>query len=75
MVRRQRRTSRSASSARSAVPLGAVGGDMRDAAELALDKLGRKMGGRPVTIIYEDDQLKPESASRRPTSCIESDHV
>ncbi len=32
-------------------PLSAAGGDMRDAAELALDKLGRKMGGRPVTVI------------------------
>jgi len=41
-------------------PLSAAGGDMRDAAELALDKMGRKMGGRPITVIYEDDQLKPD---------------
>ena len=36
-------------------PLSAVGTDMRDAAELALDKINRKMGGRPVTVIYEDE--------------------
>ena len=33
---------------------------MRDAFELALDHLGRKMGGLDVEVIYEDDGLKPE---------------
>ena len=39
----------------------AVGNDMRDAFELALDHLGRKMSGLPVQVIYEDDGLKPEA--------------
>jgi branched-chain amino acid transport system substrate-binding protein len=37
-----------------------VGTDMRDAFELALDHLGRKMAGRNVMMIYEDDGLMPE---------------
>jgi len=38
-------------------PLSSAGNDMRDAAELALDRLGRKMGGRPVTVVYEDEDI------------------
>ena len=56
-------------------PLSAVGADMRDAAELALDKLGRKMGGRPVTVIYEDDQLKPDVGKQKTEKLIQSDRV
>ena len=37
-----------------------IGNDMRDALELGLDHLGRKLGGLPVEVIYEDDQQKPE---------------
>ncbi len=56
-------------------PLSAVGADMRDAAELALDRLGRKMGGRPVTVIYEDDQLKPDVGKQKTEKLIQSDRV
>ena len=56
-------------------PLSAAGGDMRDAAELALDRLGRKMGGRPVTVIYEDDQLKPDVGKQKTEKLIQSDRV
>ena len=38
---------------------GAIGNDMRDAVELALDHLGRKMGGADVKVFYEDDSFKP----------------
>ena len=38
---------------------GAIGNDMRDAVELALDHLGRKMGGSDVEMFYEDDTFKP----------------
>ena len=31
-------------------PAAAIGNDMRDAFELALDHLGRKVGGLPVTV-------------------------
>jgi len=56
-------------------PLSAAGGDMRDAAELALDKMGRKMGGRPITVIYEDDQLKPDVGKQKTEKLIQSDRV
>jgi branched-chain amino acid transport system substrate-binding protein len=56
-------------------PLSAVGNDMRDAVELALDKMNRKMGGRPVTIIYEDDQLKPDLGKQKTDKLIQSDRV
>ena len=49
-------------------PVAAIGNDMRNSFELALDHMGRKMGGLPVEVIYEDDGFKPKSASRRPTS-------
>ena len=70
---RQRRTSRLASSELSPVPLSAAGNDMRDAFELALDNIGRKMGGRPVTVIYEDDQLKPDVGKQKTEKLIQSD--
>lgn len=56
-------------------PLGAVGTDMRDAAELALDKIGHNMGGRPVVMIYEDDQLKPDLGQQKTEKLIQSDKV
>ena len=41
-------------------PAGAIGTDMKNAVELALDHLGHKFNGVPVEVIYEDDQQKPE---------------
>ena len=35
-------------------PAAAIGNDMRDGFELALDHLGRKVGGLPAQVIYED---------------------
>lgn len=37
-----------------------LGNDQKDGFELALDHLGRSMGGVPVEVFYEDDQMKPE---------------
>ena len=45
-------------------PTAVIGNNMRDSFELALDHLGRKMGGLPVEVISRS----PRSASRRPTS-------
>src|SRR5207248_7190924 len=39
-------------------PTAVIGNDMRNSFELALDHLGRKMGGKPVEVIYEDDGQK-----------------
>jgi branched-chain amino acid transport system substrate-binding protein len=48
---------------------------MRDGFELALDHLGRKMAGRNVTMIYEDDGLKPEQGKQKTDKLIESDKI
>ena len=56
-------------------PLAAVGNDMRDAFELALDHLGRKMGGLNVETIYEDDGLKPDVGKQKTEKLIQSDKV
>jgi branched-chain amino acid transport system substrate-binding protein len=56
-------------------PLAAVGNDMRDAFELALDHLGRKMGGLNVEIIYEDDGLKPDVGKQKTEKLLQSDRV
>jgi branched-chain amino acid transport system substrate-binding protein len=56
-------------------PTAVIGNDMRNSFELALDHLGRKMGGLPVEVIYEDDQQKPEVGKQKTDKLIESDKV
>jgi branched-chain amino acid transport system substrate-binding protein len=56
-------------------PTAVIGNDMRDSFELALDHLGRKMGGLPVEVIYEDDQQKPDVGVQKTQKLIESDKV
>jgi len=56
-------------------PTAVIGNDMRNSFELALDHLGRKMGGKPVEVIYEDDQQKPEVGVQKTQKLIESDKV
>ena len=56
-------------------PTAVIGNDMRDSFELALDHIGRKMGGLPVEVIYEDDQQKPEVGKQKTEKLIESDKV
>jgi branched-chain amino acid transport system substrate-binding protein len=41
-------------------PGGIIGQDMKNSVELALDHLGRKVGGLETEIIYGDDQQKPD---------------
>ncbi len=41
-------------------PQGAIGEHMKNSVELALDHLGRKLGGHDVEVIYGDDQVKPD---------------
>jgi branched-chain amino acid transport system substrate-binding protein len=52
-----------------------MGTDMRNSFELALDHHGRKLGGLPVEVIYEDDQIKPEVGLQKTQKLIESDKV
>ncbi len=56
-------------------PAAVIGNNMRDSFELALDHMGRKMGGLPVEVIYEDDTFKPEVGLQKTQKLIESDHV
>jgi branched-chain amino acid transport system substrate-binding protein len=56
-------------------PTAVIGNDMRNSFELALDHLGRKMGGLPVEVVYEDDQQKPEVGVQKTQKLIESDRV
>ena len=56
-------------------PTAVIGNDMRNSFELALDHLGRKMGGLPVEVIYEDDQQKPDIGKQKTDKLIESDKV
>jgi branched-chain amino acid transport system substrate-binding protein len=56
-------------------PTAVLGNQMRNAFELALDHMGRKMGGRPVEVIYEDDAQKPDVGKQKTEKLIESDKV
>ena len=56
-------------------PTAVIGNDMRNSFELALDHIGRKMGGLPVEVIYEDDQQKPEVGKQKTEKLIQSDKV
>ncbi|HKS20549.1 MAG TPA: ABC transporter substrate-binding protein [Bradyrhizobium sp.] len=56
-------------------PAAAIGNDMRNSFELALDHLGRKMGGLPVEVIYEDDGQKPDVGKQKTEKLIQSDKV
>jgi branched-chain amino acid transport system substrate-binding protein len=56
-------------------PTAVLGNDMRNSFELALDHMGRKMGGLPVEVIYEDDGQKPDIGKQKTEKLIESDKV
>src|SRR5215212_9681752 len=56
-------------------PTAVIGNDMRNSFELALDHLGRKIGGLPVEVIYEDDGQKPDVGVQKTQKLIQSDKV
>ena len=56
-------------------PTAVIGNDMRNSFELALDHLGRKIGGLPVEVIYEDDGQKPDIGKQKTEKLVQSDHV
>jgi branched-chain amino acid transport system substrate-binding protein len=56
-------------------PTAVIGNDMRNSFELALDHLGRKMDGKPVEVIYEDDQQKPDVGKQKTEKLVLSDKV
>ena len=56
-------------------PTAVIGQDMRNSFELALDHMGRKMGGLPVEVIYEDDAQKPDVGKQKTEKLLQSDKV
>src|SRR3981081_854140 len=56
-------------------PTPAIGNHMPNSFELGRDHLGRKLGGIPVEVIYEDDQIKPDVGVQKTQKLIESDKV
>lgn len=54
---------------------GAIGEDMRNAVELAIEHLGGKMGDRPIEVIYEDDAFKPEIGKQKTDKLVKKDNV
>ncbi len=54
---------------------GVIGRDMRDAVDLGLDHIGRKMAGLDVEVIYEDDGSKPEIGKQKTEKLVQKDKV
>jgi branched-chain amino acid transport system substrate-binding protein len=56
-------------------PGGALGQDMLDAFNLGIDHAGGTLGGQPVELVIDDDQLEPEVGLQIATRMIERDGV
>jgi branched-chain amino acid transport system substrate-binding protein len=56
-------------------PVAAVGQDQYDGFMLGIESLGKKLGGQPVTVLREDDQLKPELGNQIARKFIDRDKV
>ena len=56
-------------------PEGAIGKDLQDGYNLALEQLGGKLAGRPVETVWGDDQTKPDIGRQLADKMIESDKV
>jgi branched-chain amino acid transport system substrate-binding protein len=56
-------------------PTAVIGNDMRNSFELGLDHTGRKMGGLPVEVIYENDEQRPDVGRQKTEKLIQSDRV
>lgn len=55
--------------------LAVFGKHQKDAVELALDHLGRKLGGLDVEMVYGDDQVKPDVGRQVAVQMIQKDKV
>jgi branched-chain amino acid transport system substrate-binding protein len=56
-------------------PGGYLGEDVRDAFRLAIDEEGGKLGGVPVQLIVEDDNLKPANGKQIADKMLEQDKI
>ncbi|MDA0654118.1 MAG: ABC transporter substrate-binding protein [Proteobacteria bacterium] len=53
----------------------AIGIDMRDGFDLAVEHMGGTMAGLPVTVFYEDDGLDPEIGRQKTERLVQRDGV
>ncbi|HTP83796.1 MAG TPA: ABC transporter substrate-binding protein [Alphaproteobacteria bacterium] len=56
-------------------PAGVIGKHMKDAADLAMEMLGNKIGGKPAEIVYGDDQFKPDVGRQVAEQMVKRDKV
>jgi branched-chain amino acid transport system substrate-binding protein len=56
-------------------PAAVIGNDMKDAVDLAMQKLDGQMGGKSVEIIFEDDGFKPEIGKQKTDKLVQQDDV
>lgn len=56
-------------------PSGIIGKHMKDAADLAIDMLGGKIGGIPASIVYGDDQFRPDVGRQVTEEMLKRDKV
>jgi len=56
-------------------PQAAIGEDMRRSVDLAVEHLGGKMAGKPIEIVYEDDQFKPDVGKQKSEKLVQQDKV
>lgn len=56
-------------------PGSVLGEEMQKGADLALEMLGGKLGGKPAEFLYEDDQRKPDVGKKVAEKLVRSDDV
>ncbi|MDE3081631.1 MAG: ABC transporter substrate-binding protein, partial [Paracoccaceae bacterium] len=56
-------------------PPAALGKQIVDGFQLALDQKGGKLGGQTVKLVVQDAELKPDVARQKATELIERDHA
>ncbi|MGY8999757.1 MAG: ABC transporter substrate-binding protein [Rhodospirillales bacterium] len=56
-------------------PAALIGKQMKAGAELAMDHIGNKMGGRSTKIIFEDDAFNPKVGKQKTEKLIKKDKV
>lgn len=56
-------------------PAAVLGTQQRNGFELAVKKMGGKLGGRDVEIVVQDDELKPDVAVSKAKAMVERDKV
>lgn len=56
-------------------PAAAIGNDMVDGLNLALDHIDNTIAGRPVEVIFEDDGVKPELGRQKAEKLVRQDDV